>query len=61
MRYYRKLIPMGTKTKWGKVVGVRCEAGERYYFILEKGNITTFFPADVVENGVYGEKQNNGA
>ena len=47
-----KPLQLGTKTKFGKVVGIRSESGplgERYYFLEDKKGTISFMPSSVVE------------
>ena len=44
----RKIIPLGTMTKWGKIGAVQYKNGERYYMMVKKGSIS-LMPASVVE------------
>jgi hypothetical protein len=43
------MIPLGTKTRWGKVVAIAALNGERYYF-LTSGESVAMLPADLVES-----------
>ncbi len=43
----REILPLGTKTNFGKVVGISYK-DERYYFLLHKGTIS-LMPADAVK------------
>ena len=43
------IVPLGTKTRWGKVEGVQLKDGERYYFLVDSFKNTAYMPADVVE------------
>jgi hypothetical protein len=43
------IVPLGTKTRWGKVEGVQSKDGERYYFLVDSFKNTAYMPADVVE------------
>lgn len=50
MAYYdRKIVPLGTRTRLGEVIGVCLRDGERHYFLRDLGGIVSLFPADVVE------------
>jgi hypothetical protein len=42
-----KMLPIGTETEVGTVVGVMW-IGERYYFLMDNG-VVYLVPADVVE------------
>jgi hypothetical protein len=42
------MLPIGTKTPWGKIVAVALLSGERYYFMV-KGSDVAMMPADAVE------------
>lgn len=45
------LLPLGTQTNFGQVVGIRSEGGplgERYYF-LKRDHLISFMPAIFVE------------
>jgi len=44
-----KIVKIGTKTKWGKVVMVGY-VGERYYWIIGKDKVVSMMPACVVED-----------
>ena len=43
------MLKLGSKTKYGKVVGVTFTGGERYYFLMGKGGTISLLPADVLE------------
>ena len=45
----KKIIPIGTKTKWGKIAAIRTIEGERYYFMVDKDGGVAMMPANVVE------------
>jgi len=42
------IVPIGKKTKFGKVAAVLFTVGERYYMLLDKGTVS-LLPASVVE------------
>lgn len=44
-------LPIGTKTQWGTIVGIRYSRGdgERYYFL--QGTAVAFMPASLIEEG----------
>lgn len=43
------MVPLGAKTKWGKVGGVFSIQGERYYGLVDWHGVVSLMPADVVE------------
>jgi hypothetical protein len=43
------LIKLGTKTFFGKVVGVTNRGGERYYFLINKKGDVLLMPAILIE------------
>jgi len=44
----KTLIPLGTPTRYGRVVGVHYN-GERYYFMMEGNNQIALMPATILE------------
>jgi len=44
-----KLIPLGTKTRFGVVSMIGNLHGERYYWMIDKHKSVSMIPADVVE------------
>lgn len=44
MSNYPELIPIGTKTKIGKVSAVANIGGERYYFMIDKFGTVSMMP-----------------
>ena len=52
----RTPLPIGKKTRWGKIAAVGTTGGERYYWMTDKGNKTkcdcvSMIPAVDVERG----------
>jgi hypothetical protein len=45
----RKPIPIGTKTKWGKIQAITFSKGERYYMMVGRYGDVALMHADVVE------------
>lgn len=43
------MLPIGQKTKWGKIAMIRTIEGERYYFMIDKSGCVAMMPSDVVE------------
>ena len=50
------IVPIETKTKWGKISAILMKEGERYYMLLDKKGVVSLLPADVVENGYLEEE-----
>jgi hypothetical protein len=46
------MLLIGTKTKYGKVSGITCKEGERYYFLIDKYGTVSLLPADLLETNV---------
>ena len=46
------IIPLGTKTKWGKIAAVGFRDGERYYMMIDKHGSVALMPAEAVEESV---------
>ena len=44
------MLLIGTKTKYGKVSGITCKGGERYYFLIDKYGTVSLLPADLIES-----------
>ena len=49
MKQLDKPIPLGTKTPFGKIVGIHSKSGERSYFMENKYGVVTLMPADMLE------------
>lgn len=45
-----KIIPLGSKTKFGIVSMIGNLTGERYYWSIDKHKSVNMMPANVVEN-----------
>lgn len=43
------LVVIGTKTVFGKVVGITNRGGERYYFLINKHGDVSLMPATLIE------------
>ena len=46
---YRPPLPIGRKTKWGKISAIGIVSGERYYWTVDKYGGVAMMPADAVE------------
>mgnify|MGYP003394548753 CR=1 FL=1 len=46
----RPPIPLGTKTKWGKIGAVGTTIGERYYWMVDKTGGVSMIPASTLED-----------
>ncbi len=46
----RPIMPLGSRTRWGKIASVAILSGERYYFMVDKHGEVAMMPAMVVEN-----------
>lgn len=47
------LLPLGTRTPWGKIGAITNQGGERYYMMSKnKGRDVALMPADLVEDMV---------
>ncbi len=44
-------MPLGSRTRWGKIASVAILSGERYYFMVDKHWKVAMMPAMVVETG----------
>ena len=44
------ILPLGTKTEWGKIEMVGITGGERYYWMIDKYKCISMIPAFIVEN-----------
>jgi hypothetical protein len=45
----KKILPLGTETKWGKIEMVGITGGERYYWMIDKHKVVSMIPALIVE------------
>lgn len=43
------IVKLGSKTPYGKVVAVGLIGGERYYWMIGRGQGVSMMPADVIE------------
>ena len=48
MAQNNSILPLGTKTQWGKIVMIRW-VGERYYWMIDKYGVISMMPADMME------------
>lgn len=53
------IVPLGTKTTWGKVAGVTNQGGERYY-MMTKGLGVALMPAALIESATKTNPQEMG-